>query len=164
MGSAERMDIFGVCVLGVVTLQWAEELQGYYPESCRQECFRIRCIPLCGNNDVLYCIYSDVLEAENFWAGEPAGLYSGDTGDGYSWPGLEVCLLSWGLIKGFPRVYGRTFFFISWDCHRVGGGLVRDMMAGVPPYIFVHSCYACASIVEADCLCLNTGCGRSAGQ
>ena len=26
----------------------------------------------------------------------------------------------------------------------VGGGLLRDMMAGVPPYIFVKHIYACA--------------------
>ena len=31
----------------------------------------------------------------------------------------------------------------------VGGGLMRDMMAGVPPYIFVKHSYACASIVGA---------------
>ena len=32
----------------------------------------------------------------------------------------------------------------------VGGGLMRDMMAGVPPYIFVKHIYACASIVGAS--------------
>ena len=31
----------------------------------------------------------------------------------------------------------------------VGGGLMRDMMAGVAPYIFVKHIYACASIVGA---------------
>ena len=31
----------------------------------------------------------------------------------------------------------------------MGGGLLRDMMAGVPPYIFVRHIYACASIVGA---------------
>lgn len=31
----------------------------------------------------------------------------------------------------------------------VGGGLMRDMMAGVPPYIFVKHIYACASIIGA---------------
>ena len=31
----------------------------------------------------------------------------------------------------------------------VGGGLMRDMMAGVSPYIFVKHIYACASIVGA---------------
>ena len=33
----------------------------------------------------------------------------------------------------------------------VGGGLLRDMMAGVPPYIFVKHVYACASIAGAVC-------------
>ena len=31
----------------------------------------------------------------------------------------------------------------------VGGGLMRDMMAGVPPYIFVKHIYACASVMGA---------------
>lgn len=31
----------------------------------------------------------------------------------------------------------------------VGGGLLRDIMAGVPPYILVKHIYACASIVGA---------------
>ena len=31
----------------------------------------------------------------------------------------------------------------------VGGGLLRDVMAGVPPYILVRHIYACASIVGA---------------
>ena len=31
----------------------------------------------------------------------------------------------------------------------VGGGLLRDMMASVPPYIFVKHIYACASIIGA---------------
>ena len=31
----------------------------------------------------------------------------------------------------------------------VGGGLLRDIMAGVPPYILVRHIYACASIVGA---------------
>ena len=30
-----------------------------------------------------------------------------------------------------------------------GGGLLRDVMAGVPPYIFVRHIYACASIAGA---------------
>ena len=31
----------------------------------------------------------------------------------------------------------------------VGGGLLRDMMAGEPPYIFTKHIYACASIAGA---------------
>ena len=36
----------------------------------------------------------------------------------------------------------------------VGGGLLRDVMAGVPPYIFVKHVYACASIAGAICCVL----------
>lgn len=31
----------------------------------------------------------------------------------------------------------------------VGGGVIRDMMAGIPPYIFAHEIYACASMLGA---------------
>jgi len=31
----------------------------------------------------------------------------------------------------------------------VGGGLLRDIMAGQPPYIFVKHVYACASVIGA---------------
>lgn len=44
----------------------------------------------------------------------------------------------------------RTFFLVFLGTVTgVGGGLIRDMMAGVPPYIFVRHIYACASIVGA---------------
>ena len=33
----------------------------------------------------------------------------------------------------------------------VGGGLMRDMMAGEEPYIFVKHIYACASLVGGIC-------------
>ena len=43
----------------------------------------------------------------------------------------------------------------------VGGGLMRDMMAGVPPYIFVKHIYACASIVGAVvCVYMNRFCRK----
>ena len=37
----------------------------------------------------------------------------------------------------------------------IGGGILRDMMAGVPPYVFVRHVYACASIVGAV-VCVET--------
>ena len=43
----------------------------------------------------------------------------------------------------------------------VGGGLLRDMMAEVPPYIFVRHVYACASIAGAVlCIWLYRGIGE----
>ena len=47
----------------------------------------------------------------------------------------------------------------------VGGGLLRDMMAGVPPYIFVRHVYACASIVGAiACVYIYRGFGAVAAM
>ena len=47
----------------------------------------------------------------------------------------------------------------------VGGGLMRDMMAGVPPYIFVKHIYACASIVGAVvCVYMNRFVGNVEGM
>jgi len=45
----------------------------------------------------------------------------------------------------------------------VGGGLLRDMMAGVPPYIFVKHIYACASIVGAV-VCIHESFCRKCGS
>ena len=43
----------------------------------------------------------------------------------------------------------------------VGGGLLRDMMASVPPYIFVKHIYACASIIGAIvCVYMNRFVGK----
>ncbi len=45
----------------------------------------------------------------------------------------------------------------------VGGGLLRDMMAGVPPYIFVKHVYACASVAGAVlCVILYHSAGQTA--
>ena len=56
-----------------------------------------------------------------------------------------------GVDKGISQGYmERTFFLVFLGTVTgVGGGLIRDMMAGVPPYIFVRHIYACASIVGA---------------
>ena len=43
----------------------------------------------------------------------------------------------------------------------VGGGVVRDMMAGNMPYIFVKHIYACASLAGAVCMCLWLGIYRN---
>ena len=45
----------------------------------------------------------------------------------------------------------------------VGGGLLRDMMASVPPYIFVKHIYACASIVGAV-VCIHESFCRKCGS
>mgnify|MGYP003367936252 CR=1 FL=1 len=56
-----------------------------------------------------------------------------------------------GTITGIRQGYMDNVFLLVFlgTITGVGGGLLRDMMASVPPYIFVKHIYACASIIGA---------------
>ena len=56
-----------------------------------------------------------------------------------------------GVLTGMTEGYGDHAFLLTvlGTLTGVGGGLLRDMMAGQPPYIFVKHIYACASVVGA---------------
>ena len=56
-----------------------------------------------------------------------------------------------GVMTGIKQGYTDNTFLLAFlgTVTGVGGGLLRDMMAGNPPYIFVKHIYACASIVGA---------------
>jgi uncharacterized membrane protein YeiH len=56
-----------------------------------------------------------------------------------------------GVRAGFEAGYAYNSFLLAFlgVITAVGGGLLRDMMAGVPPYIFVKHVYACASVAGA---------------
>ena len=47
--------------------------------------------------------------------------------------------------------YGDNYFFCVFlgTLTACGGGVIRDVMAGMPPYIFVKHIYACASLLGA---------------
>ncbi|MFQ9620733.1 MAG: trimeric intracellular cation channel family protein [Waltera sp.] len=54
-----------------------------------------------------------------------------------------------GIDNGYPD---NTFLLVFIGMLTgVGGGLMRDMMAGEEPYIFVKHIYACASLVGGIC-------------
>ncbi len=68
-----------------------------------------------------------------------------------------------GVTTGIGNGYLDNTFLLTFlgTLTGVGGGLLRDMMAGVPPYIFVRHIYACASVAGAlSCVWLY----RSFGQ
>ena len=56
-----------------------------------------------------------------------------------------------GVMTGIKQGYTDNTFLLAFlgTVTGVGGGLLRDMMAGNSPYIFVKHIYACASIVGA---------------
>ena len=61
-----------------------------------------------------------------------------------------------GVMTGIKQGYTDNTFLLAFlgTVTGVGGGLLRDMMASVPPYIFVKHVYACASIAGAICCVL----------
>ena len=58
---------------------------------------------------------------------------------------------SLGVMSGIDNGYPDNSFLLVFIgmLTGVGGGLMRDMMAGEEPYIFVKHIYACASLVGA---------------
>ena len=68
-----------------------------------------------------------------------------------------------GVITGIRNGYLENTFLLTFlgTLTGVGGGLLRDMMAGVPPYIFVKHIYACASVAGAlVCVSIYRGFGQ----
>ena len=124
VGAQRGMDIFGICVLGVVTAVGGgatrDIILGIVPPGMFQ--------------NPIYTIVATVTSCIVF-----AIMY---------WKQVFTVM---GVDKGITEGYmGRTFFLVFLGTVTgVGGGLIRDMMAGVPPYIFVRHIYACASIVGA---------------
>jgi uncharacterized membrane protein YeiH len=68
-----------------------------------------------------------------------------------------------GVTTGISHGYLENTFLLTFlgTLTGVGGGLLRDMMAGMPPYIFVKHIYACASVAGAlSCVWIYRGFGQ----
>ena len=160
VGAQRGMDIFGVCVLGVVTAVGGgatrDIILGIVPPGMFQD-------PL---YTIVATVTSCIVFAVMYWKQE---LLEGGNRLVYDKVMLVMDTVGLGVFtvmgvdKGISQGYmGRTFFLVFLGTVTgVGGGLIRDMMAGVPPYIFVRHIYACASIVGAIDI---QAVGRSAGH
>ena len=146
VGIQRRMDIFGVCVLGIVTAVGGGMIRdimlGIIPPSIfyhpiylivavLSSCVifiaihigkKHKHIPIAMIYDGLMLIMDTIGLAVFTVLGVNAGISNGFRHE-------MILLVFVGTITG------------------VGGGLLRDMMAGIPPAIFVKHVYACASIV-----------------
>ena len=68
-----------------------------------------------------------------------------------------------GVTTGISQGYLENTFLLTFlgTLTGVGGGLLRDIMAGMPPYIFVKHIYACASVAGAlSCVWIYRGFGQ----
>lgn len=148
VGVERKMDIFGVGVLGVVTAVGGgvirDVILGIIPPSVFQHSIyaMVAVITSCVVFAVLYW-KRDILEGTRRVTYDRIMLVMDSIGLGiFTVVGVNTGIRQGYLDQLFLLVFVGTVT-------GVGGGLLRDMMAGVPPYIFVRHVYACASIVGA---------------
>lgn len=141
------MDIFGVCVLGVVTSvgggMTRDVILGRVPKALTEPTY------------VLVAVVTALLVFMGLYF--KRNLLQGKTGEVYEKAMLVMdavglgIFTAMGVVTGIHTGYPENTFLLTFlgTLTGVGGGLLRDMMAGVPPYIFVKHVYASASIAGA---------------
>jgi uncharacterized membrane protein YeiH len=148
VGVGRKMDIFGVNVLGVVTAVGGgilrDVLLGIIPPTVFQHAVYAT-VAIVTSCLVFFVLYwkRELLEGSFRKNYDKIMLMMDSIGLGI----FTVVGVNTGIRQGYMD---RTFLLVFLGTITgVGGGVLRDMMAGVPPYIFVRHIYACASIVGA---------------
>ena len=142
------MDIFGVIVLGVTTSVGGGAIRdvilGIVPPAMFQHPVYtlVATITSCVVFLILY-LKKDLLLGHNRETYDKVMLIMDSVGLGI----FTVVGVNTGIAHGYMD-YMFLLVFLG-TITGVGGGLLRDIMAGVPPYILVKHIYACASIVGA---------------
>lgn len=147
MGISRRMDVFGVCVLGVITAvgggMMRDVILGNVPGALTEPVYVAAAVA------TALLIFAVLYFKRDMMQGRFGLLYDRmmlvmDS------VGLGIFTVV-GVITGIENGYLANTFLLTFlgTLTGVGGGLLRDMMAGVPPYIFVKHIYACASVAGA---------------
>lgn len=148
VGINRHMDIFGVCVLGVITSVGGGMIRDIILGNIPPNVFY----------HPIYLLVSVIVSCLMF-----LGIYLGKKHKNEHVSAIYDSLLLimdtiglaiftvLGVNAGFERGFTNRIVLLVFvgTITGVGGGLLRDMMAGVPPYIFVKHVYACASILGA---------------
>lgn len=148
VGVKQKMDILGVCVLGVITAVGGGMTRDVILGICPPSVFKNPVYALVAT--VTSCIVFFMLYLKKSFvkvlysaAYEKMMLIMDSVGLGI----FTVMGVNTGINLGYHE---KTFLLIFLGTITgVGGGLLRDVIAGVPPYIFVRHIYACASIAGA---------------
>lgn len=154
----QKMDLFGVCVLGVCTAvgggMMRDVILGQIPAALKDPKY----VAVAAATSLL--VFLIFYFKQEFFEGRVRVYYDlvmlvMDT------IGLGIFTV-FGVKAGVDAGYMDNTFLLAFlgTLTGVGGGLLRDMMAEVPPYIFVRHVYACASIAGAVlCIWLYRGIG-----
>lgn len=148
VGVGRCMDIFGVCVLGVITSVGGGMIRdivlGMTPPGVFQN--PVYAAVATATSCVVFAVirWKKEMPDGKFKATFDQLMLAMDS------IGLGIFTVV-GVNTGITRGYWNNTFLLVFlgTITGVGGGLLRDMMAGVPPVIFVKHIYACASIVGA---------------
>lgn len=147
VGIRKQMDIFGICVLGVVTAvgggMTRDVILGKLPSALEKPVYVVVSVITSLAIFVLLYIKHDLLSGRLGTFYDKAMLIMDSVGLGI--------FTSLGVMSGIDNGYPDNSFLLVFIgmLTGVGGGLMRDMMAGEEPYIFVKHIYACASLVGA---------------
>ena len=148
VGIRKRMDIFGVCVLGFVTAVGGGMVRDIILGITPPNVFR--------NTDYAFVavitsliVFGVVYIKKDVLSGSLKNVYDRvmlimDT------IGLAIFTVV-GVNIGIQQGFVEKIFLLTFvgTITGVGGGLMRDVMAGEPPYIFVKHIYASASVIGA---------------
>ena len=142
------MDIFGVIVLGVTTSVGGGAIRDVILGIAPPAMFThpiytvVATVTACVVFMVLY-LKKELLEGHNRENYDRLMLVMDSIGLGI----FTVVGVNTGIAHGY--INNMFLLVFLGTITGVGGGLLRDVMAGVPPYILVRHIYACASIVGA---------------
>ena len=142
-----RMDIFGVCVLGVMTAvgggMTRDVILGNVPGALVKPVYVLAAVITALFVFIVLYFRKNVLKGRFGIVYDRIMLVMDSLGLGI--------FTVMGVMTGMNEGYGENAFLLTvlGTLTGVGGGLLRDMMAGQPPYIFVKHIYACASVVGA---------------
>lgn len=146
VGVRKRMDIFGVCVLGFVTAVGGGMVRDVILGITPPNVFRNPSYALVAVTTSLI-VFTVVYVKRDVMDGRFKNIYDKsmlimDT------IGLAIFTVV-GVNIGIQQGYIEKIFLLAFvgTITGVGGGLMRDVMAGEPPYIFVKHIYASASVV-----------------
>lgn len=144
VGIERGMDIFGVCVLGVITAVGGgmirDMILGNIPGAL------VRPVYVAVAVSTALVVFIGLYFRKGLLQGK-AGLLYDKAMFVMDSVGLGIFTVM-GVMTGIQNGYQDNRFLLVFlgTLTGVGGGLLRDMMAEVPPYIFVKHIYACASI------------------
>ena len=139
VGIRKRMDIFGICVLGVVTAvgggMTRDVILGKLPSALEKPVYVGVSVATALAIFILLYIKQDLLSGR-------LGTFYDKAMLGMDSVGLGI-FTSLGVMSGIDNGYPDNTFLLVFIgmLTGVGGGLMRDMMAGEEPYIFVKHIY-----------------------